>query len=522
MRRINLSDLACRLSLFTLTLTLCLASSAPQAALAQNALLNKYLGLLAPSITGYWQGSVTAGNVTVPVALSISNDGRATLDSPPLGFLDEALKVISSAPEHLRFELPIDSAIVIAEAAVDGDDMRGTVTLGSIRFPLAWRRAPKPEKSQATETARIRNGDVTLGATLYLPRSSSPAPGIVFVAGLVPRGGSVHFLADQFASRGIAVLTYDRRGLGTSTGDPRAGFAAHASDAAAAVRFLRARKEIDANRVGIRGQSQGAWLAPLAATQAPVAFVIATGGGGVQPWESETYAIPARMRADGFAEAEITEASRYMAKLFEVGKTGKGWQELSAMMDELRASKARWFGKYGSIPSSFERLQATWKGDFSYDPIPALQKLRAPLLAMVGEKDVYSPPAESLSAIRAHTASTDKTLRVIAQATHDFHIMLGPVPVMSEEYLNTILQWTEAHVGNNAQAANRAVSGNRIVSREPRLRVDVDGTLKYIGMFDFNIRDAAHAERILFADADANGNVRRLFVVQFESMLPAH
>ncbi len=105
MRRIDLSDLASRLSLLTLTLTLCLASSAPQAALAQNALLNKYLGFCALSITGYWQGSVTAGTVTVPVALSISNDGRATLDSPPLGFLDEALKVISSTPEHLRFEL---------------------------------------------------------------------------------------------------------------------------------------------------------------------------------------------------------------------------------------------------------------------------------------------------------------------------------------------------------------------------------------------------------------------------------
>ena len=458
----------------------------------------------------------------MPLALSLSDDGRATLDSPPLGFLDEPLKVISAAPERLRFELPIDGAPVVAEAAAEGDEMRGTVALGSLRFPLALRRVPKPEKPYATEALTIRNGEVTLAATLYLPRSSAPVPGIVFVAGLVPRSSSVHFLADQFATRGIAVLTYDRRGLGASTGDPRAGFAVHATDAAAAVNFLRARKEIDAGRVGIRGQSQGAWLAVLAATQVPAAFVIATAGGGVPPWQSETYAIPARMRADGFTEAEVEEASRYLAKLFEVGKTGKGWQELNAMMDDLRARKARWFGKYGSVPSSFERLQAVWKGDFSYDPIPALQKLRAPLLALVGEKDVYSPPVESLNAVRTYAGSPDKTLKIIPQATHDFHVMLGPVPLMSEEYLNTILQWTEAHVGNHPQAANRTVSGHRIASREPRLTLAVDETLKYVGTFDFNIRDAAHAERLVFADADASGNVRRLFVVQFETMLPAH
>lgn len=89
-------------------------------------------------------------------------------------------------------------------------------------------------------------------------------------------------------------------------------------------------------------------------------------------------------------------------------------------------------------------------------------------------------------------------------------------------FVLSITQWTEAHGGNGAQAANRQVSGNRIVSPEPRLTVDVDATLKYIGRFDFDIRGIAHGERFMFGDADANGNIRRLFVVQFESMLETH
>ena len=44
-------------------------------------------------------------------------------------------------------------------------------------------------------------------------------------------------------------------------------------------------------------------------------------------------------------------------------------------MDDLRAHGARWFGKYGSVPDSYERLRQTWAGDFSYDPRPALSRL---------------------------------------------------------------------------------------------------------------------------------------------------
>ncbi|MEK6408954.1 MAG: hypothetical protein AABN34_18680 [Acidobacteriota bacterium] len=93
---------------------------------------------------------------------------------------------------------------------------------------------------------------------------------------------------------------------------------------------------------------------------------------------------------------------------------------------------------------------------------------------------------------------------------------------VSSAYLTAVLPWTEAHIGQGASAVNRSVNGNRLVSREPRVTVEVDPALKYIGRLEFDIRDAAHAERVVFADADAKGNVRRLFIVQFESMLPDH
>lgn len=466
----------------------------------------------------YWSGHVVTPAGRLPIGIALA-DRAATLDAPALGYVDKPITASVDGP-HVRLEMRVDDVTASADATAEGEAMRGNVTIGGNTYALDLQRAARPPKTYRTEELTLRNGDVSLAATLYLPNAPAPLPAVAFVAGLVPRSDAVHFLADRFASSGIAVLTYDRRGVGRSTGG-RATFAEHASDAAAAVEYLRARKEIDPKRVGIRGQSQGAWLAPLAAMHAPVAFIIATAGGGVPPWQSERYAIPARMRADGFSQAEIDEATRYMEKLFEVGRSGKGWDEVAAMMEKLRAGKARWFGTYGPVYPSLERLRSAWEGDFSYDPEPALRAVKVPYLALVGEKDVYSPPAETLRALERLLTTPSKTLRMIRNATHDFHVAGAPLPLVSEEYLSTLLDWTAKQTASAATSARR-VEDHTIVSTDPRLTIEVDPTLRYVATIAIDIRNSARAERVIFAEADAGGNVRRLFVAQFESMLPTH
>ena len=459
----------------------------------------------------YWEGSVKTAAGALPIGI-LFHEKDSTLNAPAFGLVDKPMTVTSVA-DHRLIELHFDDRVVTADLVQDGDSIAGVAKVGSESYALELHRAAEPAKTYRTENTSIATGDATLAATLYLPKSSSAVPAIVFVAGLVPRSDAVHFLADLFASRGVAVLTYDRR-------KARASFSTLADDAAAAVRYARSRREIDANRVGIRGQSQGAWIAPLTATRVPVAFMIATGGGGVQPYQSETYAIPARMRADGLSDAEIAEASRYMEKLFAVGRSGDGWNELSAMMDGFRSQGSRWFGKYGSTPPSLQYLRDVWQGDFSYDPNPALKQITVPLLALEGEKDVYSPPSDTLRALEKSLGTHDKTLQIIRNATHDFHLAGTPLPMMSDEYIATILSWTLAHVGLIELA--QSIEDHRIVSKDPKLIIDVDPTLKFVGSLAFDIRDAAHADRIIFADADATGSVRRLWIAQFERMLPQH
>ncbi|HKS25728.1 MAG TPA: alpha/beta fold hydrolase [Thermoanaerobaculia bacterium] len=474
--------------------------------------------LVLAAIGGYWTGTVTTPGGALPVGIFIG-PGSAALDAPSLGYAGKpvALRVEGDA---VHLELDADGKTASADATLSGDRLTGLVTLDAAKFPIDLKRSAQPEKSYRTEGVTIRNGEVSLDGTLYLPKADRAVPAVAFVAGLVPRSDAVHFLADRFASRGIAVLTYDRRGVGKSTGPRRASFAEHAADAAAAVAYLRSRAEIDAARVGIRGQSQGAWLAPLAATRVPVAFIIATAGGGVPPWQSETYAIPARMRADGFSAAEVAEAAEYMRLLFEVARSGQRWDALSAMTAALRAKGSVWLGRYAPVYDSLERLRQTWEGEFSYDPVPLLREIKVPFLALVGENDVYSPPTATIEALNRSLTTSDKTIRLVRGATHDFHVAGAPLPLVSEEYLHALVDWTEAHAG--LQSTARSVEGHAIVSRAPKLRIEVDPSLPFIGSFAMNIRDAARAERYVFAEADAAGNVRRMLVAQFEAMLTQH
>ena len=122
---------------------------------------------------------------------------------------------------------------------------------------------------------RFPNGKTTLTGTLTIPPGAGPHPGVVYVSG---SGDTLreeaHWLDGLFVSRGIAVLAYDKRGVGQSGGVYPGDLASEetintlAGDAAAAARFLAAQPGIDRSRVGFYGLSQGGWIIPQAAVRA--------------------------------------------------------------------------------------------------------------------------------------------------------------------------------------------------------------------------------------------------------------
>ena len=144
--------------------------------------------------------------------------------------------------------------------------------------------ADSPSGSSAVSGGTFPSGDICLGYTLDLPSGSGPFPAIVFGhgSGRATRD-EARGLASRLVAAGFAVLRYDKRGVGESTGvyeGVGVGNATRvlgllADDMAAGVAFLRTRPEIDPRRIGLMGVSQAGWIIPLAAQRAPnVAFMV--------------------------------------------------------------------------------------------------------------------------------------------------------------------------------------------------------------------------------------------------------
>jgi pimeloyl-ACP methyl ester carboxylesterase len=305
---------------------------------------------------------------------------------------------------------------------------------------LSWKRSNSVSQrarrieNEKREEINFANRDVHLAGTLICPLSPGKHPAIV----LVPASGAedreyllpfAHFLVRH----GMAVLGYDKRGVGGSTGDWKTeSFNDLASDAIAAIEFLKKRRDIDPSQVGMLGWSQAGWVMPLAtAKEKDVAFLISISGAGVSPAETTIDEARGELKAAGRRPEVIEQITELMMLKYGFARTGQGWNEYAAARDKVVA-------RMGRAPDDFPESPADsyWQSIrpfYFYDPAPALRDLRIPVLALFGELDdniVAEKNQEAWgSALRAG-GNRDYTLRILPGANH------------------TML---EAKVGNNAE-----------------------------------------------------------------------
>lgn len=315
----------------------------------------------------------------------------------------------------------------------------------------------------------FNNGEVTLAATVRTPKTTGRVPGVVLVHGSGPGTRTqVSLMNAFFAGHGLAVLSYDKRGCGSSGGDWKTvDLDVLAQDALAGVRWLKAQPGIDASRVGVWGISQGGWITPLAGSIDPgVAFVINMSGPATSLRRQDTFMMTNTLTAGGYDPDEIALALKGLNLLYDYGQGRASAEALDAMMDQARAHpKLKELALPPAAQISREAMYAKQKiGDPAWyfhlnpdnDALTPYRKLRCPVLVTYGRLDYTVPVEESvrlLAEIAAEPGRRNLTVEVIPDSGHGYLRMQETQPMnpevpttISRAYFDVVEKWLASHV----------------------------------------------------------------------------
>jgi len=376
-------------------------------------------------IDGAWMGTLDTGAVKLRVVFHIVNtaDGlTATMDSPDQGMTGLPTSSVSRDGATLKIEAKKIGGTYEGKIASDRSSIDGTWSQGGGSLPLVLKpvkdktelelkRPQNPVKPYPYREEEVsydnKAQNVTLAATFTIPPGKGPFPAVLLITGSGPQDrdesllGHKPFLvlSDYLTRHGVAVLRADDRGVGKSTGVfANATTADFATDAEAGVAFLKTRSEVNPQKIGLVGHSEGGVIAPMiAARNKDVAFIVMMAGTGVpgdQVLPAQSEAIEVATGKDPADAAKSAAKEREMLALVENEK------------DEMVLDKELQEKMKGEVPDAqigmqIKQLTSPWFRYFlTYDPATALRKVTCPVLALNGSLDKQVIPSQNLPAIR--------------------------------------------------------------------------------------------------------------------------
>lgn len=441
------------------------------------------------SIEGIWEGELKVPGIELRIVFKISKkpDGTltATLDSPDQGVTGMPVEKVMVKDNALY--LKINSVGGIFEGKVSNDflTIEGQWRQSGQSLPLTVKKVntaieilrpqePKKPYPYLEEEVFYENKEakITLAGTLTLPSKEGNFPVVLLITGSGPQdrnetiAGHRPFLVltDYLTRQGIAVLRVDDRGVGRSTGDfSKATSEDFASDVLTGIEYLKTRKEINSKKIGLIGHSEGGVIAPMVAVKSPdVAFIVLMAGTGLTGEEILYLQGALIAKAMGISEEVIAKNRQLNEKIFSVLKEEKdnkiaeekiGQMFMTYWEDLSEEEKSRIGNPEDYLKAQLQSLLSSWFRFFlTYDPQTTLSKVKCPVLAINGEKDLQVPPKENLSAIKKalQTGGNENfTIKELPGLNHLFQTAQTGVPAeyakieetISPEVLKIIGDW---------------------------------------------------------------------------------
>lgn len=282
----------------------------------------------------------------------------------------------------------------------------------------------------------IESDDVVLTGSIWIP-GDDPRAGVVMHPGSGAsdrhNGGYFTPLRSFLLDAGYAVASFDKRGVGGSTGLWQdAPIETQARDLLAAAAELAGQPEMGGARVGLFGHGQGAWVAMEAAARQPgTPFVILNSGAAVTPAEQERFAALKKIEAATTDPDQIEMRIARFDLMVRLARALTPYEEVAGRRAELAPH----------LPKN-QGIWRFWISILDYVPRSALSRADAPFLALWGENDRLIPVEESVEILRSSVPPTRLSIEVFTGADH--WVRVGQPPRLAPGYTEKVLHFLES------------------------------------------------------------------------------
>lgn len=386
------------------------------------------------SVTGSWFGRISVSGISLRIVFNLSiieaDSLVATLDSPDQGARNIKLGPVTFDGKSIKISagalLAEYNGIIQNDTLIDGTwkQAGNTIPLSltklKTKFTVNRPQEPRSPFPYTTEDVYFTNSEfiITLAGILTMPEGDGPFPAVIMITGSGAQNRNEELMghkpfwviADYLTRNGIAVLRYDDRGVGKSQGNYAAATSADlATDAEAAFKYLKTNSMIDPKAIGLIGHSEGGLIAPIvASSNSQIAFIVSLAGPGVTGEQIILRQGTDISSASGIDKKKINENLSTNKKLFEVIKkeqdNKKAVEEMTSLYREIlrkqKASPEETDQALKAITASFNAETIPWFRYFiSTNPGDFWKKVKCPVLALNGEKDMQVAADENLPAI---------------------------------------------------------------------------------------------------------------------------
>ncbi len=416
-----------------------------------------------PAKTVY-RGELNAFIRKLPMQLRVIDgeqvDGKqlVLVDSLSEGF-GSFVGTLESDADQLIIKVPGLAATWKGKAKIEDETWSGNWTQGLVPLPLKWKLEAKPIELEIVNKKRPQTpvppfpyvstdvtikseegSNVQLAGTLLVPESDKKLPAVILITGSGPQDRDETIvdhkpflvIADFLARQGIAVLRYDDRGVGKSTGDFESAVTEDfITDAESAWNFVSKQPKIDSTKIGFLGHSEGSSVAISVAAKNPkVAFLVLMAGAG---WDGRKIVVEQTLemaRRQKTPDAAMTALRTMMEQHSELVLRNVKKEEFDQQVDSL----VEHFLDVADVPANakatakaalsgrFKQLNNAWYLDFlQRDPSKLLLKVKQPILAVWGSEDVQVPAGgnrDSMQAALSSPANPHTKLEVLPGLNH--------------------------------------------------------------------------------------------------------